>query len=272
MHALEVKLTNLTRISYDEGLYSFVVMFSELLTIPIQKVLEIQAGLFTLEFGFDVVAMIVKEQINKPRRFHTSEDDFSFPTPISVMVEPLMSGISAITKLLSDFPVEPKDLQLIKARWEESTNLLFVVLKRYRELNSETDIDRSMLGSILSKPEIICTRVFSSNLEDFLDYPEPGRFNYIIRPITISLRRNREFFDDLCLASLFKASLTSYRIQRPLYGRIRNELRELCIECIESVSDDNKPKTILAFAEELISPPEKMMMIVLSTVFNYSEG
>jgi len=254
---LEMELTNLTRVSYDESLYSFVVRFSELLTIPIQKALEIQTGLFTLEFGLDVVTIIVKEQIDKPRRFHTSEDDFSFPTPISVMVEPLMRGISAITKLLSDFPVEPMDLQLIKARWEELANLLFVVLKRYRELNSETDIDRSMLGSILSKPEIICTRVFSSNLEDFLDYPEPRRFDYIIRPITMSLRGNGRFFGNLCLASLFKASLASYRIQRPLYGRIRNELRELCIECIESVSNDNKPKMILAFAEELVSPPEK---------------
>ena len=254
---LEMELTNLTRVSYDESLYSFVVMFSELLTIPIQKALEIQKGLFTLKFGFNVVAMIINEQIDKPRRFHTSEDDFSYPTPISIMVEPLMRGISATTKLLSDFPFEPNDLPCIKARWEEVANLLFIVLTRYRELNSETDIDRSMLGSILSEPEIICTSGFSSNLEDLLDYPEPRRFDYVIKPITMSLRRNRELFDDLCLVYLFKASLSSYSIQRPLYGRIRNELRELCIECIESVSDDNKPKMILAFAEELVSPPEK---------------
>ena len=254
---LEVELANLTRVSYDEGLYSFVITFSELLSIPIQKALEIQAGLFTLGFGLDVVTMIVREQIDKPRRFYTSEDDFSFPTSISIMIEPLMRGINTITKLLSDFRVEPKDFRLVEARWEELANLLFLVLKRYRELNSETDIDRSMLGSILSRPEIIRSHIFSSNLEDFLNFPEPRRFDYIIRPITVSLRRNREFFDDVCLTSLFKASLASYRIQRPLYGRIRNELRELCIECIESVSDDNKPKMILALAEELISPPEK---------------
>lgn len=254
---LEVELTSLTRVSYDEGLYFFVVKFSELLTIPIHKALAIQKGLFTLEFGLNVAATIINEQIRKPRRFHTSEDDFSFPTPISIMVEPLMRGICATTELLSDFPFEPDDLPLVRARLEELATLLFVVLTRYRELNSETDINKSMLGSILSKPGIICTGEFSSKLQALLDYPEPRRFDYVIEPVKRSLRRNRELFDDPCLVNLFKASLASYAIQRPLYGRIRNELRELCVECIESVSDDNKPGMILSLAEELISPPEK---------------
>ncbi len=254
---LEVELSSLTRVSYDEDLHSFVVIFSELLTIPIQKALEIQSDLFTLGFGLDVVRMIVKEQINEPRKFHTSDDDFSFPTRISVMVEPLMKGIRICTKLLSDFPIEPEDQKTIEARWEELADLLFMVLQKYRDLNSETDIDRSMLGSILSRPEIICSYVFSSNLKDLLNFPEPRRFDYVIRPITMSLRRNRGSFDDDCLASLFKASLASFRVQRPLYGRIRNELRELCIECIESISDDYKPRMLLTLAEELISPPEK---------------
>jgi hypothetical protein len=254
---LEVELDRLTRKSYDEDLYNFTITFSTLLTMPLQKALELRDGIFTLGFGLDVVGQVIKDQINKTLMFHTSEDDFANPIPLSVMIEPIMIGISNCVKLLSAYSVEPIYYREIEARWDELTDLLFLVLNRYRELNSETDIDRAMLGSILSTPEIICSQNFPSKLEGLLNYHEPRRFDYILRPIRNALRNNKESFDDRTLYALYNTSLASFRVQRPLYGRIREELRELCIDCIEYISDEYKPRMLLTLSDELISPPEK---------------
>ena len=80
-----VELDNLTHISYDKDLYVFVVYFSRTFTIPMQESLKIHDDTFTFGEGLKMVGSILEEQIEKPRRFHISEDDHSFPTPFSVI-------------------------------------------------------------------------------------------------------------------------------------------------------------------------------------------
>ena len=253
---LVVELDNITGISYNKEFYMFVVEFSSTFSLPIQESLKIHEGIFTLKEGLQMVAEIIEEEIEKPRRFRTPEDDHADPTPISIIVEPLMRGIRDCAKLLSECGSQKADSQIIEYLWEKMCSLLFLVLKKYRDINYELNIDRLGL-SWSSIPSLIKAREFPLKLGELLNFPQTRRFDYILSPIISALKNNRNAFDEETILSLFNASLASYRIQRPLYGRIRDELRWLCLECIDCISGDLRTRMMLSLTRELISPPQQ---------------
>lgn len=252
---LQPTLHDMAKPRYDRNLYWFLNAFcetiNEAMLLSVKTAVADEIDFFSFDFGLSLVYDMIEDGLDRQRELHTSEDDFSYTPAFSVIVEPLMRGlsecISAFGKELSEPQSKALSFYFVRMR-----QLCFHLLERYRNQDMLRHISRSGVDRLM-KHHLFLDSNIGRSWKSLFDYEEPRGFDPVIEALSKNLSENSGRIPDYAIVDLFEASLESIAVQASTYKKAAGWLKDLCVQCIHSIQNaDTRTELIDEMVEHLL--------------------